>query len=453
MSFPTKSIRKLSLLLLVSAMSAVSMLAFPGPAKADQIEDQIPDVIGIEYLFTAPNGGPIYSRFGHALLRLVNPKISPEKNLVISLAAQVADNDVNYVKGVTGGYKLTLSALTLEQASIQYNFGTNQNIDRYVLALRTSDLKMFLNCLQYWLKNPSEMGDYTFLSNNCAGALSRLFKEAGIQIDHTSLPSHLSDEFSREGISPFPALRMASAALSWQPIESALGMSQQEWVNTRSLSTEQIQKILKDAGPVALARILYRNLSLDRDTQSRLRAALSPYFDQLDFDDLIDIRTVPSILYQAPESPADFDAINTVRREFFGKTALKSDLDFLTAMSFESEMSEYKTLEVRRIQADKTFTSVEIAHGLEGLTSSSMLQLAYDEGELHLVYLTKDSVRSASSEQSVKISGQISADGKSIQFGNVTCSLAASPTGLGDDCSFTSTRTGFRRSVSVVGLK
>lgn len=463
MNRSSRVFQKLSLVWLVLALCATSWVSFPRQARAETtgdsavslFESQSQDIIGIEYLFAAPNGGAVYSRFGHALLRLVNPKQSAEKNLVISIGAAVDENNINYVKGLIGGYKLALGLMTLEQAAIQYNLGTNQNIDRYIVALRSSDLKSFLNHLDLWLKNPSEMGDYTFLSNNCAGALSRLFKDAGIDVDHTSMPGQLSVELNRDGLSPFPPLRMSSAALTWMPVESALGITQKEWEETRSLSTEQIQKILKDAGPVALARVLYRNLNLNRDTQARLRAALSPYFDQIDFDDLIDIRSVPAILYQASESAVDFDAINQARREVFGKAGLKADLDYLAATSFESEISGYGDLEIRRIKADKSFAGVEIARGLEGLTSSSELQLAYEDGELRLIYLAKDSAHLSSPawEHSVKIAGQISQDGKSVRFGTLVCSLSPSAGGLGDDCGLISTRSGLRRSVSIVGFQ
>ncbi len=454
-----RAIQKTALIAAIFAVfwMACSKFAFASPLKARgsiDIENQISDIVGIEYLFAAPNSGPIYTRWGHALLRLVNPKIAPEKNLVISFAADVADRQISYVKGVLGDYKIVLDVKTLEEAGFEYNQTANQNIDRYILALRPSDLRQFLNRVIDWLNFPEKMGNYTFLSNNCAGALSRLFSEAGLPVELTRNPSQLSEEFRKSGISPFPPLRMSSAALSWSPVMTALGMSPQEFATTRSLSSEQIQTVLERTGLVTLARILYRNPIIDQETKARLRTALAPYFDQISFQDLIDIRSVPPVFFRVPESADQIDLINRARRKFFGKSALKSDLEFLAAMSFEWNPTEYHRLEMRRIQADEDFASVELASDLKEITPLSGLRIATNGAEVSLRYISQSSGNKSTTRASHSkgISGKISADWAKVRFDILSCSLADPPTGLGDDCALISVISSEGRSVRVVGF-
>lgn len=150
----------------------------------------------IDYLLAAP-GRDISSGFGHSMFRLVicspstpfGPRCLQDKmsHLVISYRASIEEPNMNYLKGLLGGYPSILFILNFADVLHQYNAEELRDVIAFPLVLNSNQRKQFIYKVleEHW----SYRGDYKFISNNCAVESLNLFKAA---IENTKLSSMTS---------------------------------------------------------------------------------------------------------------------------------------------------------------------------------------------------------------------------------------------------------------------
>lgn|GEM_PF-5781295 len=419
-------------------------LAWGGELPVDfraKITAQAEDIIGIEYLYTAPNQGPLYSRWGHSGFRLINPKIKPRDNLTISFVADVNLRELNLLKGVTGGYRIIEKVTTTEDYWIEAR-KQNRRIERYILSLTDVARKRALEQLLLWFENPKLMGDYTFFSNNCAGVLSRFFRAAGIMQEVTLFPDGIASELFREGVSPFPPLVVPDSSEAWKTTQRLLNVSRRKWPTLTSFSEEELKLVLREQGPLTLARLLYGEQFLDDETRSTLYELLDPYFNALREDEIFYMVSPPVDLYRASSSTQDFARINQIRRDFFGRLALDQDLVFLAGLRDRDQCSIAMIHEKERIQADPAFRKYRIknvdchlgnqVNGVRLRTRGSRLYAQCTTGERN----------QRNSGELIPLKGSIRTYDEWIQVGEISCKVdPTTSTGLSKECMLIAERT------------
>ena len=116
-----------------------------------------------------------------------------------------------------------------------------------------------LTTLKKWIENPTQSGSYTFLSNNCVGALAKLMKQAGFPTTtglRPIIPTNFDEWLKQSMLSPFPALKVESAKNLIEQTTLVLKISEddllsgQNWpenatsILNESLSNLQIKQLL-----------------------------------------------------------------------------------------------------------------------------------------------------------------------------------------------------------------
>lgn len=144
-------------------------------------------VFRIDYLL-ADSGNEIDASFGHSMFRVVmcaperfdpvtnsiipktpmGPECLKDKlyHLVFSFRANVQEANLNFVKGLFGGYPTNLFILNLSDVLASYNKEELRDVISYPLDFTKEDRERFIirAIEQHW----SYSGNYKFITNNCA---------------------------------------------------------------------------------------------------------------------------------------------------------------------------------------------------------------------------------------------------------------------------------------------
>lgn len=201
------------LLILLSSLWLAGSAHSSESAPIDQLLSQEDSIIGLEAIVAAGSNDAFYSRFGHAMLRFVKADGVFATDSVLSLEANVADTNIDAMKGLFGGYTIAPTIQSLGDFWQEYVQTEERPLNRYVV-LSTPVLrhKLLLE-LKAWYENPSLSGNYTFLKNNCVGALAKLLDDSGFPAAigmYPIIPTDFNDWLSHSLLSPFPPTQMQS---------------------------------------------------------------------------------------------------------------------------------------------------------------------------------------------------------------------------------------------------
>jgi hypothetical protein len=153
--------------------------------------EEFKNIIGIELIEAGKSKSAIESRFGHVMVRLVTNQ-DMLKDLVLNFGANTQDEDINYMKGLFGGYEMSFSLTTLEQTWWQYAVIESRVLKRYPIKLSYEHLDN-LNRLLSDYKQSLSQKDYKFLSYNCAHAVIDFLQDIGLNLSRgTRFPLKVS---------------------------------------------------------------------------------------------------------------------------------------------------------------------------------------------------------------------------------------------------------------------
>jgi hypothetical protein len=136
-------------------------------------------VEGVELLVAAGTRTPVQSRWGHALLRFVDGG-DPLDDVVIAFVAMPERPRVSVWRGLTGGYPLEMDAGSLAWALGAYVRDQMRPVRRWVLPTTAPERAALVDAAVRWAAEPALRGRYTFFGNNCATALGRFLRDAGL---------------------------------------------------------------------------------------------------------------------------------------------------------------------------------------------------------------------------------------------------------------------------------
>jgi len=141
------------------------------------------------------------SWFGHSALRFVGKDSSPLGDLVMSFEMVNLNSAKTYQKGLRGGWASYATVIDLATYISRYSIGQSRSIKRMPIPTTPEIIQqMKLNILAIQ-ELPDLVGDYNFLSNNCATGLLRLLGMSGVSTPQVvlELPQQL-DQLLRKSL-------------------------------------------------------------------------------------------------------------------------------------------------------------------------------------------------------------------------------------------------------------
>jgi hypothetical protein len=184
----------------------------PFPARNCKVNTSVPVAVGpimvlkqldpariyrVDYLLASP-GNDMASGFGHSMIRLVvcapeytdplSGKLIPGTpygpecikdtlhHVVISYRADIRDGNMNYLKGISGGYPSMLFLISYVDIIDEYAAAQLRDLKLYPLALSETEKTEFVYKMleEYW----NYQGSYKFFTNNCAVETEDLVKSS-----------------------------------------------------------------------------------------------------------------------------------------------------------------------------------------------------------------------------------------------------------------------------------
>lgn len=181
------------------------------------------DIVGVDvHVAGGYEDGPIFSRWGHAFLVFVNKN---EKhyynNIAISLVADIpiAKNPEEqdgmlemYGKGLFGGYSLTFDGDYFYYFWDRYVLNESRPLERLAIPMNDEIRAKFFDNLRKGYKDPSRLGSYKFITNNCIVAVSNLLKDSGIPLESSPLiPLNAKKHYKNSAVTTAPDEKVGSS--------------------------------------------------------------------------------------------------------------------------------------------------------------------------------------------------------------------------------------------------
>ncbi len=268
------------------------------------------EIVGLELLIADTTKSQIESRFGHALFRFVDKNRLAGNDLVIGFVAQVDTPILNYFKGVFGGYALVPEVRPLRDFHQQYSVSQQRFLDRYVLSSDDNLRKLVFDKLrEQWMDyynvfkenisikafkaqkraqryakrkkgvvkmvkgfNGNTLGflvavddkvykifpikfklsrskvpkHYTFLQNNCSGAIVKLLRSAGLTFLpkmslHSIIPVKLANFLTRHHLIHF---QVPKIPVVFDVMPVFMRLTEMSFKDLKALSSKQITALV-----------------------------------------------------------------------------------------------------------------------------------------------------------------------------------------------------------------
>ena len=132
---------------------------------------------------TSPSFDSAESVFGHSFLMLYSGEFPDLNSKTISFVANTGNQqkNLNYLlKGLNGGFNTEIRVEEFSQKYFQYVLVENRSLYFYELSLTAQQIKLINRTM------PNQrMGNYKFVTNNCAHSILSFLEKNGYETDHT----------------------------------------------------------------------------------------------------------------------------------------------------------------------------------------------------------------------------------------------------------------------------
>ena len=279
----------------------ITSLAFAN----DVVDFHSKKIIGIEIL-VAGKGQGLESSFGHAFLRLVGEDGNWAHDTVIGFVAdpnQVYKSEkereevstFKFFSGfVTGSYPVSMQVSSLYDFWSQYVIREGRSIDRKIILSTAEDRQRLLDNLDEMKNHPSEkLGNYSFLSKNCASLILDLINRSGFPhpIGNVINPNSLLEYFDHSWNSPYPVMSFSQKSDSDELLKKA-----ELYINSNESVDEKIKKLTTKLSELELKKILVVG-SLNGVIRRELAKRYS-FTNGVSFDQAVGISKLPESVYQ-----------------------------------------------------------------------------------------------------------------------------------------------------------
>lgn len=239
--------------------------------KINIISNHKSRIKGVE-IIVADRAENIASRFGHGLLRLVDDDNVWVNDAVISFSALSYEEKYSLRKSIFGGYSVTPQVQTFFEFWNMYTENEERDLKRYVINLNEEQLDSFLSVLFKYLHNPALIDDYTFLSNNCIGVITKMFVEANLTKNKSivKVPVKVGKWIEKNELSMYPPFVMKNSAPIKKKISSVDLNAMSDDEMTKTFSYDELKYIVYNTaelseGKTDLIAGIIRNKGQDLD--------------------------------------------------------------------------------------------------------------------------------------------------------------------------------------------
>jgi hypothetical protein len=276
---------------------------------SDVVDFHSKKIIGVEIL-VAGKGDGLESSFGHAFLRLVGEEGDWSKDTVIGFVAdpgqvykdekerQVVSSFKFFSGFVTGDYPISMQVSSLYDFWSHYVIREGRSIDRKIILSTPEDRQKLLENLDEMINHPEEkLGNYSFLSKNCASMILNLLTQSGFPhpIGNVLSPSSLLNYFEHSWNSPYPSMSFSTKGEADELFEKAE-------VNLKTDKSNDIiiKKLTSKLSELEIKKMLVVG-SLDSNLRRELVKRYS-FSKGVSFDQAVGVTNLPESLYQYCES-------------------------------------------------------------------------------------------------------------------------------------------------------
>lgn len=155
----------------------------------------------VSYMMASPKGSG-QSSFGHSYLLFRQDQYTSPYDQAIEFVAAVSAEQLNYIRGLgLFGYDRQVKLAKLEIVKKEITIGQNRDLIIYDLKLTHEQKKNIIAKVNQIL-SVGKMGKYSFLSSNCAEAVSTVLNDIGIETTGFAsiVPTQLRDNLQAKGL-------------------------------------------------------------------------------------------------------------------------------------------------------------------------------------------------------------------------------------------------------------
>lgn len=268
--------------------------------KIKIVEQHRERIRGVEIII-ADKAESFASRFGHGMLRLVDDDNTWVNDAVVSFSALSYDEKYSIRRSLFGGYTILPQVMTMYEYWNMYTNSEERDLKRFVINLPKKELDQFLNTLFKYLKDPEQLDNYTFLSNNCIGVITKIFVEAGVTKSKktSKVPTNIGRWIEKNEFSLYPEFVMKNYA------------SVKAKAETLNISKMPVEELIKHFTLPELNYLYLNNNELEEEKIDFLAALLK---EQFNLDEAFSFNRISSSLYNRCQDDECFKKFAEIER-------------------------------------------------------------------------------------------------------------------------------------------
>ncbi len=258
-------------------------------------------IIGLELIVAAASTRALYSRWGHVLVRFVDDDSDWTNDFVLSFVALVEEPHLSAWKGLVGGYPTLAMVQAFQEVWNTYIRLEGRTLERYIIPT-TSDMRQKMIALvSDWAVHPQKLGSYTFLSNNCAGAMGRCFEGSQVISSDNAcpiVPIEFPEFLSEKRLIPHP--KLVSEAL-WTLLEkgaSILELSLANFYAGKEWPKDAAARLDRSLSDKEIKRLLVEPIQMPIEVRKELVKAHHFRNGGATFEEVTGVVLVPHVLYE-----------------------------------------------------------------------------------------------------------------------------------------------------------
>jgi hypothetical protein len=271
--------------------------------QLDQNRDRY---VGIEYISAAGTSEAMMSRFGHSLLRFVDNDNDYTNDVVLSFEANTPSSQIDYQKGIMGGYEVLPRFDLLQNFWVRYVRHQSRPLHRLVIPSNKEMRNKLIDELVRMQQDPSVLGDYTFLNRNCAGVLAQLFINTELSFKSKSIsgrvPVLFQNWLNSSLLVPYAPIISLSPYNVFKKVKTSLSLEDEIKINDYEKWPDDSTSKLRNSLNQKELLFLYNELS---DLPFEIGRGLlkgNRYSEELTFNKTIGMTSIPHSLYQLCET-------------------------------------------------------------------------------------------------------------------------------------------------------
>lgn len=283
------------------------------------------EIIGLEVIIASGTDEQIFSKYGHALIRFVNKNGLWANDIMISFVADIDTAKVDYARGLNGGYKVAMEALTVHQYWNQYIVQGGRSLSRYIIPTSKVQILNVINQVQKRLQDPSSLGGYKFLTKNCASLLSQLLIDSGFpySTNRTNVPTSIPSWLDSSLVNIYPKIEVKSKKDIFDRAIKMLNISQENFERGKDWP-ENAAEVLLDNLNASEIKIIYNEVvMIPLDVYATLIKKVN-YNSGQSFDQVFGFEKIDSRLYKTCQDVSCVSEIRGLEQSIWSPITLEN---------------------------------------------------------------------------------------------------------------------------------